>query len=147
MFDVDIIASASAREGAKNCAWLDLGEVVVVGRSSPTSVDTIAGNEVFARAPEFRAWKALHGLVLIAGGAGPVSFQADPAAVAVALQRRDLAGPIHAAFGQRQPFRFVVVDAAILGVNVDDASGQNLRVAFGEGLRPATGHWRDRRPL
>ncbi len=60
MFDVDIIASASAREGAKNCAWLDLGEVVVVGRSSPTAVFTIAGDEVFARAPEFREWKALH---------------------------------------------------------------------------------------
>jgi len=38
MFDVDIIASASAREGAKDCAWLDLGEVVVVGRNSPTAV-------------------------------------------------------------------------------------------------------------
>ena len=60
MFDVDIIASASAREGAKNCAWLDLGEVVVVGRSAPTAVFTIAGDEVFARAPEFREWKALH---------------------------------------------------------------------------------------
>jgi adenylate cyclase len=60
MFDVDIIASASAREGAKDCAWLDLGEVVVVGRNSPTAVFTIAGDEVFARAPEFREWKTLH---------------------------------------------------------------------------------------
>ena len=60
MFDVDIIASASAREGAKDCAWLDLGEVVVVGRSSPTAVFTIAGDERFARAPEFREWKTLH---------------------------------------------------------------------------------------
>jgi adenylate cyclase len=60
MFDVDIIASDSAREGAKDCAWLDLGEVVVVGRNSPTAVFTIAGDEVFARAPEFREWKTLH---------------------------------------------------------------------------------------
>jgi adenylate cyclase len=60
MFDVDIIASASVREAARDCAWLDLGEVVVVGRSSRTSVFTIAGDSVFAGTAEFCEWRALH---------------------------------------------------------------------------------------
>jgi len=60
IFDVDIIVSASVREAARQCAWLDLGQVVVVGRSSPTVVFTVAGDEVFARSDEFREWKAAH---------------------------------------------------------------------------------------
>ncbi len=60
IFDVDIIVSASVREAARQCAWLDLGQVVVVGRSSPTVVFTIAGDEVFARSDEFCEWKAAH---------------------------------------------------------------------------------------
>jgi adenylate cyclase len=60
IFDVDIIASASVREAAKNCAWLDLGEVVVVGRSAPTAVFTIAGDDAFARTAEFTEWKTSH---------------------------------------------------------------------------------------
>jgi adenylate cyclase len=60
IFDVDIIVSASVREAARKCAWLDLGQVVVAGRNSPTGVFTIAGDEVFARTDEFCEWKAAH---------------------------------------------------------------------------------------
>ena len=48
------------REAARKCAWLDLGQVVVAGRNSPTGVFTIAGDEVFARTDEFCEWKAAH---------------------------------------------------------------------------------------
>ena len=60
MFKVDIIVSASVRKAAEDFAWLDLGEVVVMGRSSPTAVFTIAGDGVFARTAEFCEWRALH---------------------------------------------------------------------------------------
>ena len=60
MFDVDIVASASVRDAAPEYAWLDLGEVVVVGRSVPTAVFAIAGDELFSRTTEFREWKASH---------------------------------------------------------------------------------------
>jgi adenylate cyclase len=48
------------RDAAPDFAWLDLGEIVVVGRETPTPVATIAGDEAFAKSPEFTAWSARH---------------------------------------------------------------------------------------
>ena len=57
---VDILVSGEVRDAAADFAWLDLGEIVVVGRETPTPVATIAGDEAFAKSAEFTAWSARH---------------------------------------------------------------------------------------
>ena len=57
---VDIVVSGDVRRAAPDFAWLDLGEIVVVGRETPTAVATIAGDEAFAKSGEFAAWSARH---------------------------------------------------------------------------------------
>ena len=60
LFDVDIIASASVRDAATEGAWLGLGEIVVIGRSAPTAIFAIAGDDALARTVAFRDWRAAH---------------------------------------------------------------------------------------
>jgi adenylate cyclase len=62
MFKVDIIASSAVRDAALDFAWLDLGRVVVVGRSAPTPIATIAGDAAFAATPEFQMWRERHNI-------------------------------------------------------------------------------------
>jgi len=57
---VDILVSGDARNAAPNFAWLDLGDIVVVGREAPTAVATVAGDEAFAKSAEFAVWSARH---------------------------------------------------------------------------------------
>ena len=57
---VDILVSGDVRKAAPDSAWLDLGEITVVGRETPTAVATIAGDEAFAKSAEFAAWSARH---------------------------------------------------------------------------------------
>jgi adenylate cyclase len=57
---VDILVSGAVRQAAGDFAWLDLGEVVVVGRQTPTAVSTVAGDAALARSAEFSAWRARH---------------------------------------------------------------------------------------
>jgi len=57
---VDILVSGAARDAAPDFAWLDLGEIVVVGRETPTPVATPAGDAVFAQSPEFAEWGGAH---------------------------------------------------------------------------------------
>ncbi len=59
-FKADIIAAREARDAAPDFAWLDLGEVVVVGRLAATRVFAIAGDAEFARAPAFHDWREKH---------------------------------------------------------------------------------------
>jgi adenylate cyclase len=60
MFRVDIVAAGAVRDATPDFAWLDLGEVVVVGRTAPTPIATVAGDPEFARTPDFLSWKRKH---------------------------------------------------------------------------------------
>ena len=59
--------------------------------------------------------------LLISARALPVGLQADPAAIAIALERRDLAAPIHRAFADRAKSRSMAGHMAILRMHVDNA--------------------------
>jgi adenylate cyclase len=62
---VDILVSGDVRQAATDFAWLDLGEIVVVGRETPTAVATVAGDASFAASAEFAAWSARHEEMLL----------------------------------------------------------------------------------
>jgi adenylate cyclase len=57
---VDILVSGAVRAAAPDFTWLDLGEIVVVGREAPTPVATPAGDAAFAKSPEFGEWGGAH---------------------------------------------------------------------------------------
>jgi adenylate cyclase len=59
-FKADIVAARELRDAAPDFAWLDLGEVVVVGRLAATRVFVIAGDANFSRTPAFRDWREKH---------------------------------------------------------------------------------------
>ncbi|MBG0808691.1 adenylate/guanylate cyclase domain-containing protein [Methylosinus sp. H3A] len=59
-FRVDILASSALRDAAEEFAWLDLGEALVVGRSTPTRIFALAGDESFAASEAFAAWRDAH---------------------------------------------------------------------------------------
>jgi adenylate cyclase len=81
-FRTDIIASGEVRDAAPNFAWLDLGEIRVMGRSAPTRISAIAGDGEFAETTEFRDWSAKHRSMCAAYEAARFS---DAAAVALEL--------------------------------------------------------------
>lgn len=64
IFGVDIVASAAVREAAAEFAWLDLGAVIVKGRTSATNIFTIAGDGAVAKNSEFIEWKRMHETML-----------------------------------------------------------------------------------
>lgn len=64
VFGVDIVVSAAVREAAAEFAWLDLGKVIVRGRSSPTAICTIVGDAAAAENSEFIEWKRIHETML-----------------------------------------------------------------------------------
>ncbi len=59
-FGTDIIASGAVRDAAPDMAWLDLGRIVVVGRSEPTPVFALAGDAGFAASPPYVRWRTAH---------------------------------------------------------------------------------------
>jgi adenylate cyclase len=59
-FGTDIIASAAVRDAAPDMAWLDLGRIVVVGRSEPTPVFALAGDATFATSQPYVRWRTEH---------------------------------------------------------------------------------------
>ncbi len=59
-FGIDIIASGAVRDAAADMAWLDLGQIVVVGRSEPTRVYALAGDAKFAASPVYVRWRTAH---------------------------------------------------------------------------------------
>lgn len=60
LLKIDVIASSAVRDAAPECAWLDLGRVVVMGRSAPTAVAALAGDAAFAGSAQFAAWRDRH---------------------------------------------------------------------------------------
>jgi len=56
----DVIVEASVCAGAPQFAWLSLGEVIVIGRKTPTPIAALAGDAQFAQTPEFAAWREKH---------------------------------------------------------------------------------------
>ncbi|TDX60562.1 adenylate cyclase [Methylosinus sp. sav-2] len=59
-FRVDILVSGDLRDAAADFAWLDLGAAQVVGRSTPTRIYALAGDENFAASEAFVAWRDDH---------------------------------------------------------------------------------------
>ena len=59
-FKTDIIAAGTVREAAPDFAWLDFGEIVVVGRAQTARVYALAGDAAVAASPEFSAWRRAH---------------------------------------------------------------------------------------
>src|SRR3954463_1118409 len=67
-------------------------------------------------------------------GAAPVRFESDRVAVAVALQRAELSGPIDHTAAHRLPFPLAARAARrVLAVHVADAPFRNRRVTAGKG--------------
>lgn len=59
-FGTDIIASGAVRDATPDMAWLDLGRIVVVGRSEPTQVFALAGDAHFALSQPYVRWRTAH---------------------------------------------------------------------------------------
>lgn len=59
-FRADIVASGDVRAATADLAWLDLGSAIVVGRSAPTPILALAGDEKFASSAEFVEWRTAH---------------------------------------------------------------------------------------
>ncbi len=59
-FRVDFIASDAVQVAVPDVAWLDLGQVIVAGRSTPISIATLAGDAEFAATEAFRDWREQH---------------------------------------------------------------------------------------
>jgi adenylate cyclase len=78
-FGTDIIVSGAVRDEAPSMAWLDLGRIVVVGRSEPTPVYALAGDDAFANSQEYVRWRTAHDEMLAeysSGRFGPASERA-----------------------------------------------------------------------
>jgi adenylate cyclase len=56
----DILATVTIHDAAPDLAWLDLGLVRVVGRSEPTQVFALAGDQTLARGNAFIEWSREH---------------------------------------------------------------------------------------
>jgi len=59
-FGTDIIVSGAIRDAVPDMAWLDLGRIVVVGRSEPTPVFALAGDADFSRTDSYMRWRTAH---------------------------------------------------------------------------------------
>lgn len=63
-FKTDIIVSDAVRAAAPEFAWLDLGQVVVVGKTAPTPVAALAGDADVARSDSYVRWRNAHDAML-----------------------------------------------------------------------------------
>ena len=59
-FRTDIVAAGAVRDAVSDFAWLNLGEVIVMGRVAPTPIAAIAGDAAFAQTSEFQDWRRKH---------------------------------------------------------------------------------------
>ncbi len=62
-FQTDIIVSGAVRAAAPDFAWLDLGQVRVVGRSEATPVFALAGDLNAAKSEMYVRWRKAHDLM------------------------------------------------------------------------------------
>ena len=60
LLKIEIVASQAVRSATPDFAWLDLGRVIVAGRSTPTAIAALAGDAAYARSPEFSGWRDRH---------------------------------------------------------------------------------------
>lgn len=59
-FHTDVIASAAIRDAAPEMAWLDLGRIVVVGKTEPTHVFALAGDTNLRQSELYVRWRKAH---------------------------------------------------------------------------------------
>jgi adenylate cyclase len=59
-FRTDIVAAGAVRDAVPDFAWLNLGEVIVMGRIAPTPIAAIAGDTAFAQTSDFQDWRRKH---------------------------------------------------------------------------------------
>jgi adenylate cyclase len=59
-FSTDIIVSAAVKNAVPDMAWLDLGRIVVVGRSEPTHVFALAGDAQMVNSQLYMRWRTAH---------------------------------------------------------------------------------------
>ena len=69
-YGVDLLATVAVWERTPNHAWLEIDEVKVKGRSTPTKLFTLAGDPEMARSPAFADWSARHDRMLEACRSG-----------------------------------------------------------------------------
>jgi adenylate cyclase len=85
--NVDLLVSEDVAQRTRGIALLEADEILLKGKSRPTKIYAIAGDETVAASPEFAEWKRLHGALLTAIKAG----HAHEAGAALA-ECRELAG-------------------------------------------------------
>jgi adenylate cyclase len=85
--NTDLLISEDVAQQVKGIALLEAGEVALKGKSRPTKVYAIAGDETVAASPEFAEWSGLHHALLAAIAAGDAGR-----ASTVLASCRDLAG-------------------------------------------------------
>ena len=85
--NADLLVSEDVARQVKGIALLEAGEIPLKGKSRPTKIYAIAGDEAMAASPEFAQWSRLHDTLLAAITAG----HAAEAATALA-SCRELAG-------------------------------------------------------
>lgn len=68
--DVDLLISEDAARRVQGIALLEAGEILLKGKSRPTKIYAIVGDDSVAASPEFAEWRARHGALLAAIKAG-----------------------------------------------------------------------------
>ncbi len=68
--DVDLLVSEDVARRVRGIALLEAGEILLKGKSRPTKIYAIVGDDSVAASPEFAEWRARHGALLAAIKAG-----------------------------------------------------------------------------
>ena len=66
----DLLVSEDVAQQVRGIALLEAGEILLKGKSWPTKIYAIAGDEAVAASPEFAEWSGLHNALLTAIKAG-----------------------------------------------------------------------------
>jgi adenylate cyclase len=99
-FATDIIVSRAIRDAVPDMAWLDLGRIVVVGRTEPTHVFALAGDPEMAKTDSYMRWRTAHDEMLAEYESG--RFDAAAARAETLAQTLPDAWPaLYQAMGQR----------------------------------------------
>ena len=70
--NLDLLVSEVVAQQARGIALLEADEILLKGKSRPTKIYAIAGDEAAAASPEFAEWSRLHSALLAAIKAGHV---------------------------------------------------------------------------
>ncbi|MBI5131284.1 MAG: adenylate/guanylate cyclase domain-containing protein [Rhodopseudomonas palustris] len=91
-FSTDLLVSEDVARAAPGLALLEAGEIMLKGKSKPTRLYALAGDEAFAATPEFAELQRRHRELLEALAAGDATAAAAPLAACRAAAPRALAG-------------------------------------------------------